>query len=244
LQLILKGGASAGNVYLDNTPCVYSPYSDRVVLSVPSGTHEIKIYTNSSKTEPYISNFIHGTPYGGMTKDENNAAYGISDSSPCFVKQNSVSKSHINITLSGDNNVTLHFKNLLPSTTYHLMNRKEGAGIVQNENVNTDGAGSVTVVISLGSEHTITLESNSSASGDAEHFGYFYNILYTSEPTPQPSYSDIEHFGYFYKILYSNATDNGSGFVIPHSTNYFYIAAGLAVFFPVLGFLMYKWRLK
>jgi len=56
--------------------------------------------------------------------------------------------------------------------------------------------------------------------------------------------NDTESFGYFYGILYSNATNNGSGFIISHSYNYFYIAASLAVFFPIFGFVMYKWRAK
>jgi len=91
----------------------------------------------------------------------------------------------------------------------------------------------------------ISSSENQPSANDTENFGYFYRIIYTSEPTPQPSMNDMKSFGYFYRILYSNATaNNSSGFVISHPYNYFYIAAGLAVFFPILGFIMYKWRIK
>jgi len=76
----------------------------------------------------------------------------------------------------------------------------------------------------------------------SESFGYFYKIAYSESSLPPTTAS--ESFGYFYKIIYRNeAENNGSGLIISHSYN-FYIAATLAVFFPVLGFIMYKWRLK
>jgi len=91
----------------------------------------------------------------------------------------------------------------------------------------------------------IYVSSANASEDDSESFGYKYEINYTSTPEPQPSANDTETFGYFYTILYNNATaNNGSGFIISHSYNYFYIAASLAVFFPIFGFVMYKWRAK
>jgi len=87
-------------------------------------------------------------------------------------------------------------------------------------------------------------ESSSTSANDTESFGYFYRIVYTAPSPPPTTASDTESFGYFYRIIYSNATDNGSGFIISHPHNYFYIAVTLAVFFPIFGFVMYKWRAK
>jgi len=119
---------------------------------------------------------------------------------------------------------------------------------IDNGNVNTSTNGyykyTSTHMSDVYANITYGNSDSSSIASDTESFGYFYTILYTAPSSPPATASDTESFGYFYKILYSNATANGSGFVIPHSYNYFYIAAGLAVFFPIFGIFMYKWRAR
>jgi len=117
---------------------------------------------------------------------------------------------------------------------------------IDNGNVNTSANGYYKYTSTHMSDiyANITYGDPSYSSSDTESFGYFYKIFHNSESQPKSSMNDMETFGYFYRILYNNATDNGSGFIISHSYNYFYIAAGLAVFFPIFGIFMYKWRAR
>ena len=51
---------------------------------------------------------------------------------------------------------------------------------------------------------------------------------------------DTENFGISLPIDHTAADNNGSGFIILDSNSFYAIIAGLAVFFPILGLLVYR----
>jgi len=84
-----------------------------------------------------------------------------------------------------------------------------------------------------------TTPPNASAS-DSESFGISLPIDYTATPTPPHHEYSIASFGISLPIDYTAADNNSSGFIIQHSDIPYFAIAGLAVFFPILGLLIYK----
>jgi len=89
------------------------------------------------------------------------------------------------------------------------------------------------------SDNVITTTPSNTSASDSESFGISLPVDYTATPTPPHHDSDIEYFGISIPINYS-ADKNSSGFIIQASNIPYLIIAGLAVFFPILGLLMYK----
>ena len=80
--------------------------------------------------------------------------------------------------------------------------------------------------------------SSNVSTSDTESFGISLPIDYTATPSSH-EYS-IASFGISLPIDYTAADNNGSGFIISDSNSFYATIAGLAVFFPILGLLIYK----
>jgi len=78
------------------------------------------------------------------------------------------------------------------------------------------------------------------SASDTESFGVSLPIDYTATPTPSSHEYSIASFGISLPIDYTAADNNGSGFIISDSNSFYATIAGLAVFFPILGLLIYK----
>jgi len=87
--------------------------------------------------------------------------------------------------------------------------------------------------------HNYTDSGGDNNISDSLSFGISLPIDYTATPTPPHHDSDIEYFGMSIPISYL-ADNNSSGFIIQHSDIPYFAIAGLAVFFPILGLLIYK----
>lgn len=91
------------------------------------------------------------------------------------------------------------------------------------------------------SSNVIVMSSPGSSINDTESFGISLPIDYTATPTPPESYSDIAIFGMSITLDYFS-NGNGSGDIISDSNNIYFAIAGLAIFFPFLGLIIYKVR--
>ena len=114
--------------------------------------------------------------------------------------------------------------------------------IIPEDGSSIDADGTADGYFTYNLSHTFIISGEPSppaSEDDTENFGISLPIDYTTTPTPPSHEYSIQSFGISLSINYSS-DDNGSGFIISDSAIPYYVVAGLAVFFPLLGLIIYK----
>jgi len=91
-------------------------------------------------------------------------------------------------------------------------------------------------------EISFTLNSGSIETIDSATFTMEATVSDNETPSPSLTLLDSKTFT-MSAVVWNESVNNGSGFTIPHSnTLYYYVLAGMLVFFPFLAIVYKKWR--